>query len=356
MSTAAPITLRAKFANAIAARQRVWTHDRSKTLGASETFACLRRAWFGKFRPDLKVPQDMGAAERGNVMEKHHVVPTLQQIYGFENCLYMSDDQDTLIFGLSSATPDGLIVNQPLDVFAADGLGSIEADCFACEIKSFDPRAHIEEEKAIHHGQAMMQLGMYRQLSDYKPEYAVVLYVNASIYTDVRPFFIKWDEKLFHAGLARARKLFDTKDPYELLAEGALTDQCKHCPYIGACRDAEIKHWPSDTKNMDPETVEEVYEVARKRYEAHTAAKAADAHKKGIDETIKRKLADLGTKSVDDPRFKITYSKMEGRDSLDKTALEVFLQPHGLTLEDFQQSGNDYTRLTVTMRGEKGAA
>ena len=336
------------FADAIKARQRVWSHDRTKSLGASETFACIRRGWFAKHRADLKEEQDLGAAERGNIMERHHVVPALQHIYGADNCLYMSEDQDTLVLDRSSATPDGLVINQPRDVFSADGLADIESDCFACEIKSFDPRAHIDEEKAIHRGQTIMQLGMYRKLGDYRPEFAVILYVNASIYTDVRPFFVRYDEATYLNGLKRGRLIFETKDPYDLFAEGALSDECKHCPFVKACNDAEIKHFPSGEENMsadDRETLRaltEMYLVGKKKKTEGTAEVAEAA------EHIKNKLSAVNCRKVDDEIATISYSKSKGQKALDKVKLSAFLKEHGKTMEDFQDGGNPYTRLVVT--------
>ena len=88
------MTIKEKFALAIKSRQRVWSHNRNDWLGASETFTCLRRAYLIRNSTD-HAEMSLGAAERGNVMEKHFVVPCLQQIFGTENVLYASDDQES---------------------------------------------------------------------------------------------------------------------------------------------------------------------------------------------------------------------------------------------------------------------
>lgn len=334
----------------IRSRQRVWSHDRSKSLGASETFACLRRGWYEKFAPELKVERPLGMAERGNILEKHFVVPTLQRIFGNDNCLYMSDDQESFVLGQSSATPDGLVINQPRDILAKYGVDDIVVDHFVIEIKSFDPRANIHEEKTIHHGQAQMQLGMYHALTNYTPEYAIILYVNANDLEDVRPFVIKRDPKIFDVGRGRAERLYAASDAYDLRAEGSYTDQCKHCPFFEACRDAEVKRWPSDSINQSPEVVAEFAELAKQHEDARLAAVEAEATKKHIAESIKRRLAEVGTKGIDDPSYKITYSKLDGKESLDQDALNAFLKTVGKSTDDFLRAGGDYTRLVVTLR------
>lgn len=338
------------FTADIKTRQRVWSHDRSKTLGASETFACLRRAWFEKFSPELKQERPLGMAERGNILEKHFVVPTLQRIFGVDNCLYMGDDQESFIFGKSSATPDGLIINQPRDILAEYGIDDILVDHFVVEIKTFDPRANLHEEKTVHFGQSQMQLGMYHALTPYRPEYAVILYVNCNELDDVRPFVVKRDPNIFKMGQDRGGRLYAASDAYDLRAEGAYSDQCKHCPFVEACRDAEVKRYPSDSALQPPEIVAEFAELANQYDEASKDAKRAEGEKKSIAETIKRKLVDVGTRGIDDPYFKITYSKMDGKETLDTDAIEAYLKTQGKTLDDFRRTGGDYTRLTVTPR------
>lgn len=338
------------FRTDIRSRQRVWSHDRSKTLGASETFACLRRGWFAKFMPEAALEMPLGMAERGNMIERHFVVPTLKRVFGEDKCLYMGDDQESFIHGKSSATPDGLIVDIPLDHFKEHGIDDLINPALTLEIKSFDPRANIHEEKTIHHGQAQMQMGMYHALTPYRPEWAMVLYVNANDLEDVRPFTLRRDPKIFDVGCKRAERLYAAQDPYELPAEGAFTDQCKHCPFQRVCRHAEVKHWPSDSRNQPPEVVEHFRGLVDDFVKYRDAEKDAYARKKEIEDTIKRSLSQVGTRALDDPTFKISYSKLDGKESIDKDALEAFLKEHGKTTEDFHRAGGEFTRLTVTPR------
>ena len=90
-------------------------HDRSTTLGASEVFHCLRQSVYKK----SGIPQDpehvdnVGAMERGNLIEQHWIVPALLgNLPDTVKLLWAGDDQRTLVEDRISATPDGLLINQ----------------------------------------------------------------------------------------------------------------------------------------------------------------------------------------------------------------------------------------------------
>ena len=344
-------TIRDKFVEAIKSRQRVFAHNRALSLGASETFACLRKGYFAKHHPELAEGEmNWGILERGNVIENCYAVPKLKDIYGEDNCLYMGVEQETLIIGKSSVTPDGLIINQPRDVLADDGLADIESDCFTCEIKSFDSRMNLREEKMVHHGQTIMQMGHIRRLTKYQPNYALLLYINSSDFTDLRPFIIPYKEETYALGVQRAEKVFDCKDVNKLLPEGKFTDQCRYCPFTKACNAAELRSYPTAAKNFKPEDVEHLGNLANEYDAASEAEKDAKARKSEVSARIKQYMSEINSKGVESDKFKLTYSKVKGRESLDEDSLTRYLASHGKSLDDFQKIGEDFTRLTVTIR------
>lgn len=101
------------FENYMKSNHKTWAHDRSKSVGASEVFSCIRQNWFKKrgkefgIGPDDEYIERWGATERGNIIENHYVVPALTtQLPSGVNLLYAGGDQITLINGRTSATPD----------------------------------------------------------------------------------------------------------------------------------------------------------------------------------------------------------------------------------------------------------
>ena len=100
-----PLDFKEILNNYMVTNQKVWVHDRSKTLGASEVFGCIRKAFFTKTSapkdPDYK--DSWGATERGNIIEDHFLVPAFQEhTPGDVEAIGLGDEQETLIDGLLS--------------------------------------------------------------------------------------------------------------------------------------------------------------------------------------------------------------------------------------------------------------
>lgn len=348
-------TIKEKFEAQIKRVQKTWAHDRTKSVGASEAFACIRRGWFAKHRPELAdATSNWGVLERGNLIENHFAVPKLQGIFGEANCLYMGGDQETFHIAGSSATPDGLIINQPRDIFKDDGLPDIESDCFTSEIKSFDPRMNLREEKAIHRGQTIMQLGQIRTHTQYRPMFSALLYINASDLLDIRPFFVRWDEEVFKGGQARAEKIFNTKDVTKLFPEGKHTDQCRYCPFAKHCNAADIRVFPTHKSNYGDNERAFMRGLALEYDAASKKEKQAKIEKGEKADAIKMALTEMQSKGIEDDDYKVTYSKMAGVKKTDEEALNTFLAKHGAHIDDFEIRGDEFTRLTVTIRESGG--
>jgi hypothetical protein len=336
------------FRAIVGAKVKQFSHDRSKTVGASEVFGCLRRSWFAKFKPELADPEMApgGAAARGNLIEDHYVVPIIREMFGDAKVLFLGEDQRTLVSGYSSATPDGLVFPTRQDLLAKYGVPDIGSDCFALEIKSFDPRMNIHEEKVVHRGQIITQMGLFNEQTNHKPQWGVILYVNAADLFDVRPFVIEYSPAIYGVSKTRAELVFNTTDPYALKAEGVHTDACRYCPFQTACKDAELGRFPRSKKRavLSPADKEALSGLVTARQSAVNAEKKAKAEKSQVNEDIKRMLNALGTTKAEVEGFSLSYSKMDGRETLDQDAMER----DGIDLEKYKKTNNGFTRLQVT--------
>lgn len=344
---------RQAFIDDILANQRTWSHDRSETVGASEVFGCMRRSWFTKHEPHKadSSAQSLGAAHRGNIIENHFVAPTLNRIFGEENVLLAAADQKSFVDGYNSATPDALIFPKQRDILARYGVPDLEADCFATEIKSFDPRMDLRAEKTIHRGQGITQLGLIRKLTPYDPEYVVILYVNASDFYDIRPFPIKFDPVIFEAARNRAEAIMTAATAYEMRAEGKVSDQCRYCPYEAACRAADVQAHPGNTTivpmaEFSLSEMERLDSAAEKYKTASEEEKRIGEEKEEAAEDLRRYLNLLGTRKATTDNYVVNHAVMDGKRTLDKGALT----DAGINLEEFYTVGNSFTRLTVNKR------
>ena len=334
--------------------EKEWKYDRNASVGASEAFGCIRKTYFKKFQYDVDDGHeaDWGAAKRGDIIENFFAVPATKAIMpeGAE-LLYAGDEQETLRKGRLSATPDGLAVDLDSDALAQLGIDDILSDCVVIEYKSFDPRANIKEAKEIHAGQTQVQMGLIHDLTEFRPEYAVVVYFNASWLSDIRPFVVKRDPKIYEAAKVRAKQVFDCTNPIDLMAEGKISGECSLCEFTQECAFTTGENFPKAKKKIeDKEVLDRLALLAQRQKEYGATEKEAAHEKKLIEAEIKEILRMADTKGAGDDRFTVSNSWCAGKKSLDTLALAADLQDMGKSIEDYQTEGNGYERLTVKLK------
>ncbi|AMO44138.1 hypothetical protein vBRpoSV10_80 [Ruegeria phage vB_RpoS-V10] len=356
------------FDEFIANNQKTWPHDRSKSIGASEAFGCMRKSWFGKrgkefgFNKDPEYKESWGAVRRGDIIENFQVVPAVEE--GLRrrglDLIMAGSGQDTIVDGVVSATLDGLIITQdgsklPSDFLAYYGIDNIDADSVVLEMKSFDPRINITEPKAIHEGQTQMQMGLIRQTTDYKPDYAVVIYINASWLDDIRCYVVEYDDSVFNIGKMRAEKVFEAEDPALLPAEGKLDGMCAYCPFKRSCDEVSVGRVPEKRKalskkevdNQDSYLVQQLDEMVREHKVLKSEEKALKRKVEESNEAIRQTLIQSNQSRAVGNGWKVSYTTIAGRKTLSKEKIEEA----GLDPEDFMNEGSGYEKLTVTMDG-----
>lgn len=352
------------FDEYIADNQKTWPQDRRLTVGASEAFGCIRKSWFGKrghnfgFSKDTHYKESWGAMRRGDIIENHHVVPAIEaglKRRGME-LIMCGSGQDTIIDGLSSATLDGLIINAPRDLLEAHGIDDMLADCCVLEMKSFDPRINITEEKGIHFGQTQMQMGMIRDKTEYKPMYAVIMYVNASWLDDIRIFIVEFDEDAYQSGRRRAEKVFGEDDPAMLTAEGKMDGSCTYCPYKDACSLVSTGRVPPKRsalkkKEIDAQAAELIAELdvaVRHQQTLKAQEKKLTKDVGEANEVVRQALIAHNQSRAVGADWSVSYTVVAGRRTLSKEKME----DAGLDPEDYMVEGAGYEKLTVNSKWE----
>lgn len=336
------------------ANPKVWDHDRNVTLGASEAFQCIRQTWFKKHdaEKDANHEDSWGAMERGNVMEDHWVVPALRhhakQIGA--DLDYEGDNQVTFVADQNSATPDGLVFNLPRNALEKYGIPDIKSDCVLVEIKSIDPRAGLDEEKSVHHGQAQIQMGILHQMGEFKPYYTVILYINASFYDDVTPFIVEYDPRIYKTARARAKQLFSTTDPAKLVAEGKLSDACRMCAYTHACAKASKQAVPDDDKisGISQETLDTLYQMVVQERAIDAKIKELKEEQAEVRQEIKDEMSPMNKRKAGDERFSISWIFQGGKKSLNKQAMI----DDGIDIAAYETEGAGFEKMTITLKNK----
>jgi len=357
------------FDEHIASNQKTWKQDRRLTVGASECFGCIRKTWFTKrgdefgVKPDTHYEESWGAMERGNIIENNYVVPAMEE--GLKRrglkLIMAGDGQDTILDGIHSATLDGLIIKEDgsflptdfLEYYGIDQIDFVDQDSVVVEMKSFDPRLTLQHEKAVHRGQTQMQMGLIRDKTEYKPNFAVLVYVNASWLDDIRIFIIPFDASEYRIGRERNEKVFGVDDPGVFAPEGKLDDMCQYCKYQDVCNEVTQKRVPNarpplkkgEIALQDKELLDQLRPVVLKREDTKKAIKELEAELEVYNEEIRQNLTLHGVSRAVSDEFKATYTYQKGRKTLSK---EKMIE-RGLDPEEFMTEGNGFEKLTVTV-------
>ena len=355
------------FDEHIANNQKTWKQDRRLTVGASECFGCIRKTWFTKrgqefdITPDETYEEDWGAMERGNIIENHFIVPGVEKGLrrrGLE-LIMAGDGQDTILDGIHSATLDGLIIdptgaNLPRDLLAYYGIEDIgEQDSVVLEMKSFDPRLTLNHEKAVHRGQTQMQMGLIREKTNYKPEMAVLMYINASWLSDMRIFVIPYEDEVYRIGRERNDKVFGLDDAGMFAAEGKMDGLCAYCNFREACQKVTEARVPNACKaltkkevtDQDTEFVDRLTPLVLQRNAVNDDLKVAKLKLENLNEEIRQALISEGTPRAVGDNWKVTYTAQAGRKTLSKHLMEA----DGIDPEKYMKEGGSFEKLTVTV-------
>lgn len=351
------------FNDYIASKQKVWKHDRSTTLGASEAFRCIRWSWFDKigrkkgFKPDEE-EQNWGAMERGNLLEDYYVAPALEGHLPEPLDLLFAgqSNQRTLVDGRNSSTPDGLIVGipeGPLTITAKNvtiEIPYVRAGCIGLEIKSIDPRAGLATEKVKHRGQAQIGMGIIRETTEYKPDHWLILYIDASFINNITPFVIDYDPEVYASAKARADQVWSAEDPLELFPEGKLSGDCDHCTFKTACGEAVLSEYASARKNaeVDPAVVNAFQPKVLRFLDLKEQIAELKREQKTLKEEIQAELLENKRTGVKTGSWQVTLAKMPGKESIDQKALEAI----GIDISQYLKRGQDYTQLTIARKDE----
>src|SRR5262249_27628317 len=156
-------------------------HNRSRTVGASEIAQCARRVFFKKngTAADPGYKDTWGAVTRGSVFENEFWKPAMRRAFG-DRLHLAGGQQKTFVDGRLSATPDGLVTGLARNALKHLGICDIGPDCVLVECKTIDAREQLTSAKPEHVFQVNVQLGLVRSKTQWKPNYAVISYTDAS--------------------------------------------------------------------------------------------------------------------------------------------------------------------------------
>jgi hypothetical protein len=333
---------------------------RASTIGASEIGQCARKIFYAKnaddpvyaIRRDADHVDNWGAQLRGATFEQAFWVPALRAKYG-ERLKFAGSEQRSFESGFLSATPDALLTEAPADILAELGVPDIKSDCVLLEAKTVDPRVKLDGPKPEHRYQVIVQIGLVRETTQFAPEYAVISYADASFWSEITEFAVKFDPDIYENAKRRAAKVMTAHNASELPPEGWIAGghECKYCPFATACGVA--RHTVPETSNatIDPQFIAEARDLAREAKQHQADAEDATAKLRTIQHEIRDRLRAKGLRRVAGDDFSIIWSPVKGRQSFDVKALKTAAIAAGVDVAVFETIGEATDRLDVRVRG-----
>jgi hypothetical protein len=326
------------------------TAERAFTLGASDIGQCSRRVFFAKHNGerDPEYVETWGAALRGQIIEQAYWVPALRARFGAD-LKFIGDRQRQFKRGFISATPDALLTNAPRDILASLGVPDIGADCMLLECKSVDPRVKLDAPKPEHRYQAIVQLGVVRDTTEYQPCFGVLTYIDASFWDTITEFVVAFDPDIYANAKARAVKVLTANTAAELTPEGWIAGgkECEHCPFTKACG-IERRAMPNGGANADLQFTAEIRELAIAYKTCQTAVDVAEAQLRASQHDIKERLRAKQLRRVAGEDFSVTWTPVKGRQGFDVEALSAAAA--GVGVHEFETSTAPGDRLDVRVR------
>jgi hypothetical protein len=194
-------------------------------------------------------------------------------------------------------------------------------------------------------------MGLIRDCTKYKPDYAVISYIDASFWDSVKEFTVKFEPAIYEHAKARATNIMTSESAEDLQPEGWIAGgkECDYCPFVDPCGVAR-RDLPSQKykqQDLDPQLVEEITQLCR-------TAKLIEDHQKSIKgdvraahQQIKDRLREKGIRAI---AGVVSWTNVRGRSSYDQKALREAAAAAGLDVEAFSTAGEPTDRLTIFVR------
>jgi hypothetical protein len=287
---------------------------RENTVGASEIGQCARKIFFAKNARD--------------------------RVYG------VASDEDWA---------DTWGAAEPPDTLAPLGISNLGGDnSLIIEAKTIDPRTQLDGPKPEHVFQAQVQLGLIRKLTPYRPEFALVSYINASFLDEVVEFVVRFDPAIFDVADRRAGQIMVARSAEELKPEGWIAGgrECEFCPYTGACgviRHAVPTRAPAEP--VDPQFVAEIADLAREARERRATVEMATTALREIEHDIKERLRAKGVRHIVGGGLSVMWSAVKGRPSFDWKRIREAAINAGTDLAEYETVRESIDRLVIRVTG-----
>ena len=293
------------------------------------------------------------------MFEDYLWVPALLARYG-DKLKFAGENKQTFIDEFLSATPDGLLVDQSRNALADFDIDDIGGDgSIVVECKTIDPRIQLTDAKTEHVYQVHVQMGLIRELTPHRPEYAIISYTNASFLDDTVEFAVRFDPEIFAYAKQRAAEILTARAAKESKPEGWITGgkECGHCPYTKAC--GVVRHdvpTEAPAELVDPQFVAEISDLAHEVKQRRADLDVGTTALRALEHEIRERLHAKGMRKIVGDGISVTWRPVKGRPTYDWKGIREAAAEAGVDLSKFETVGEMSSRLDIGVIGRSRSA
>jgi CRISPR/Cas system-associated exonuclease Cas4 (RecB family) len=355
-----PLDVVAAARSYLESAQTKFGHDRTKTVGSSEIGTCARKTAASKLSvpPDTEYAQNYGFTGRGNAVEDAFAAPMLKYMCESVGGKLMYAEQANQISLVAkgvplSATPDGIATNMPRNSLAKYGVDDIGVSkAFAVEIKSIDPRYNKAKlPKASHTPQLTVAMGLVRRATDYKPDYGLLIYIDASDFTEIAAFVIPYSESAFNSLKKRAAKIMAATNWNEFMPEGKINGggDCQYCQFAKQCL-GYLPYMPAeDRTEVDQKSVNAVMKAAKALKKVETSIDTLKQSERDAEAALIQQMTKAGTRFIKTKAGTVVWKNTASQTRLDGQAMKAKLVELGVDVSAYEKTTKPGTTIKVEL-------
>lgn len=342
----------------VAQQKKTWSgHDRDATIGASEIGSCARMQVLRKqgHPHDADFVEDYGALERGNAIEAWFIERMQAELErGYEagehsiELLWATDSgQTTLVRGAQSVTPDGIFASHKAEIQLDNGQ---TVKCLLNEVKSIDPRPYerLVKPKFNHVQQVIQGMDLVRELTEFKPDWAVITYINASFLSQQKSFFIPFSQSKADGLRRRAEMINYAKEIPEPEGHMYETGDCDYCPFKKACELMRFGDMPkAERGGVSQADADTVVAAARRLTSAKSALVEAEENKITAERELVDLMSKLRTSKLQHGDVSVSVWTQAAPPSIDVKAM----RDAGIDVDAYLKPHTPGPRVSVRMKG-----
>jgi hypothetical protein len=186
-------------------------------------------------------------------------------------------------------------------------------------------------------------MGILNETTEFKPQFSVILYANASFLSDLKPFVVEFDPGVYAAGKMRAEKVWTFEKITDAPPEGRMHKGCDYCRWRNACGAAILSQWAETKPTSTPEQLAACTPHIMAYMDAKKAAEAAELVFEQAKQALKDAMYAQKTRTLKADNFTVSWQTVRPTMKPSITAM----REAGVDLSPYMRETAGYDKVVV---------